>query len=726
MHCKLILLAAIIMPALVLADNGEDIGKKVGLVLSGGGARGLAHIGIIQALEDRDIEIYAIVGTSMGAVIGALYASGRTPAEIEKIALDVDWSKTFDDDPSRNKLSFRRKQDSRSFPAPTQAALKNGVLSLPRGAVQGQNLQLLLQKLFLHVSDTTDFDELPIPFRAVAGDLVSGDAVTLSEGSLATAVRASMSIPGFYAPVEMNGQLLADGGIAKNLPVDVLKEMGVDRVIAVNIATPLYDTEELDSIIPIVEQLTTLLTAKQVKEQYALITDKDILIKPDLADIHTTDFHKTPMVIQRGYKMLDDHSEKLATFSTGTPIPAADPDEYAPPVISEIKIDNNSNVSDKLIRANINQQPGDTLDREQLEEDLRSIYGYEYFESVNYEVVAGQFENNLIITAREKSWGNDLLGVNFELFSDSHGKSAYNLGAKFRKSGITAKGGEWLTLARIGNDPLIRTQLYAPLDYRQIFFIEPYAGYSERDFNKSVNSNIESRLKINNFVYGGFLGIEISNIATVGTGIEANRGRTETFIGVNERTDHFRNVNHYWQLEVDTLDSLYFPHSGTLARIRYDRVKPESGADPNFELLRISGTQAFGINRHSLILTADYVRSFGQISGTHFQQSLGGFLNLSGFRDQALAGNDLGYAGITYLHRLTGRRILPLDVPAYVGASLEAGNVWPSHSEASIDDLIGAGAIFVGADSPLGGLYLGYGRAEGGQSAFYLKLGRLF
>lgn len=722
MRYGILLLMAIYFPATAIATDGD----KIGLVLSGGGARGLAHIGIIRALEEHDIRIHAIAGTSMGAVIGALYASGRTPDEIEQIALELDWRQALDDEPARDKLAFRRKRDSRSFPARTQATLKGGVLSLPRGVVQGQNLQLLLQKLFLHVNDITDFDELPIRFRAVAGDLVTGEAVPLSRGSLATAVRASMAVPGFYAPVEVEGRLLADGGIANNLPVDEVKKMGVDRVIAVDITTPLYDADELDSIIPIVEQLTTLLTANQSKEQYALINNDDILIKPDLGDINTADFGKTPTIIKRGYDTIQEYGKALSTFTSDIAAHQARRGEYSPPIITEIHISNDSGVSDKLIRAQIDQQPGEALDREQLEDDIATVYAYEFFESVNYNVDATESGNRLVITAREKSWGNDLLAINFELYSDNGGDSGYDLGASFRKTGVTRRGGEWFTAARIGRNPLIRTELYLPLDYHQRFFVEPYAGYSEREFHQVTGTDIESRLMIDNSVYGMLAGIQVSNTAILGAGIEVNSGDTEIFTGIDTGTDHFRNVNQYWQLEVDTLNDLYFPSRGTLVEVRYERIDPHSDNNPDFELLQFSGRQAFPVNRHSLVLAASYVRSYGQVSGQHVQQSLGGFLNLSGFRNQALVGNDLGFASITWLHRLTGQSIFPMDVPVYMGVSLEAGNVWPSHSEASIHDLIGAGSIFLGADSPLGGVYLGYGRAEQGQSSFYVKLGRLF
>jgi NTE family protein len=246
-------LAALITSLCGLQLMAQEEAPSVALVLSGGGARGMAHIGVIRALEERNIKVHAIVGTSVGALVGALYASGKTPNELESILLGIDWNQTLTDQPVRNSLSYRRKKDARDYLVNTQATLAGGVIKLPKGLIQGQNLQLTLQRLFSEVSQIRNFDQLPIPFRAVAADLVTGEAVTFAEGSLATAVRASMSIPGLFAPVEIDGRMLVDGGIANNMPVDVAKSLGVDSVIAVDLATPLFTATQLNSVIPIIE-----------------------------------------------------------------------------------------------------------------------------------------------------------------------------------------------------------------------------------------------------------------------------------------------------------------------------------------------------------------------------------------------------------------------------------------------------------------------------------------
>jgi len=700
---------------------------KIGLVLGGGGARGLAHIGVIRALEEQNIQIDAIAGTSMGAIVGALYASGKTPNEMERITITMDWAKAFADEPPRENLSFRRKQDSRDYLVKAQATLKDGVLSLPKGVVQGQNLQQMLQDLYVHTSDISDFDDLPIPFRAVAADLASGKAVVLKSGDLATAVRASMSIPALYAPVELDGRLLVDGGIANNLPVDVVKAMGVDLVIVVDIAMPLYSADQLDSVFPIIEQLTTMLTQGNAQRQLERLTDDDVLIQPTLKDIQSADFEKTQAAIQVGYNAALEHLPKLVRFQQfDLQRRQIDSERPTPGIITDITIDNDSFIADRVINSLVNQELGESFDKQQMEMDAQAIYGLGYFESVNYRLRQGDGGTTLEIATHEKSWGQDLVGVSFELFTDNDGENGYNLGGNYRKHGVSRKGGDWFSVVQLGKSPLLRTELHLPLDYRNWFFIKPYFSYSETRFNQVDSGNILSRFNIDDFSYGAFIGTELSNVAMFGVGIEQHTGHTDTFVGADHGTTHFKDRNIFALLEYDTLDNLYFPNRGLLASIRYDSIKPESRQLNDFDLASASLLKAVKIRENSLLLGAEYLRSSDPVTEPLFQSSLGGFLHLSGYPDNALVGSNLLFSRLTYLHRLDEQSFLPVDLPVYLALSVEAGNVWQNNSDLSSGDLIFAGSLVLGVDSPLGPLYMGYGKAEDGVSSFYLRLGRVF
>ena len=280
----------------------DDARPRIGLALSGGGARGGAHVGVLRALRDLGIPVDYIAGTSMGSVIGGFYASGLDEEQIATLAGEIDWGDLFDDSPSRDNRTFHRKRDDDLYLVKQKAGLNDGQLELPMGLVQGQDIDLFLARTTLPVTHVEAFDELPIPFRAVATDMVTGAAVVLDHGSLADAIRASLSIPAAFAPIEIDGRLLVDGGVSQNLPVDAVRAMGADIVIAVDISTPLATREDLTSILSVTGQLAGFLTNRGTAEQIAKLGPSDILITPDLRDVTTSDFTRITETFAFGYE----------------------------------------------------------------------------------------------------------------------------------------------------------------------------------------------------------------------------------------------------------------------------------------------------------------------------------------------------------------------------------------------------------------------------------------
>lgn len=290
--------------------------ERVGLVLSGGAARGLAHIGVLKSLERQGIRIDAVAGTSMGAIIGGLYASGYSVEELQRLALELDWQQALSDSPPREDVPFRRKQDDRDFLIKQKLSFRDdGSLGLPLGMIQGQNLAMLLESLLVHRSDTRDFDRLPIPFRAVATDIATGEQVILRSGHLPQAMRASMSIPAVFAPVELDGHLLVDGGMVNNIPIDVARQMGVDQVIVVDLGTPLRPVKELVTVVDVMNQSITLMTRKNSEEQLKTLTTNDLLITPPLAGFGVADFDRAEQMIDAGYRATEALAEPLARFA---------------------------------------------------------------------------------------------------------------------------------------------------------------------------------------------------------------------------------------------------------------------------------------------------------------------------------------------------------------------------------------------------------------------------
>src|SRR5882762_10382190 len=351
---------------------------RICLVLSGGGARGMAHIGVLKVLEDLKIPIDCIAGTSMGAIVGGLYASGMTAAEIDATMRSLDWQEAFHDAPPRRDLAFRRKQDDRNFLVRLPLGLKHGQILLPKGFIQGQKLQETLRQLTLPFSNSTDFGLLPTPFRAVATDLETGNAVVMDKGDLAIAMRASMSAPGVFAPVESNGRLLVDGGLAENLPVNVARAMHADILIVSDVSFPLQQRAALDSAISISNQMLAILVRKDSDRQKASLSPQDILIEPNLGSTPAADFTQPTAVIARGEDAARTAIAKLSGYGVGD---GAYRDYLARraarqpglPPIQFVRVDEQSKRYEKTIMAEMQTLVGKPLDLDQVGKHITAM-----------------------------------------------------------------------------------------------------------------------------------------------------------------------------------------------------------------------------------------------------------------------------------------------------------------------------------------------------------------
>ena len=294
---------------------------KIGLVLSGGGARGAAHIGVLKVLEEHRIPIDFIAGTSMGSLVGGLYASGLSPAQLDSVISNTDWTETFADNIPRGDRSFRRKRDDDLYLVKHKPGFRGGTLLFPPGILDGHRVDLLLKRLTLPVVTVRDFDELSIPYRAVAADIVTGEAVVLDHGDLALAMRASMSIPAAFAPREIDGRLLVDGGIVNNFPIDVVRRMGADVVIAVDIATPAAGREQLGSVPAITAQLATLASEQNSRRQIASLAGRDVFIQPPLGSITVASFDRATEAVAIGERAAREALPALERL-------AVSPEEY--------------------------------------------------------------------------------------------------------------------------------------------------------------------------------------------------------------------------------------------------------------------------------------------------------------------------------------------------------------------------------------------------------------
>lgn len=702
---------------------------KIGLVLSGGAARGLAHVGVLKALEEQGIRVDAIAGTSMGAVIGGLYASGYKIDELEKLALDIDWQEALSDDPPREDIPFRRKQDDRDFLVRQKLSFRDdGSLGLPLGVIQGQNLSLLLESLLAHSSDIRDFDKLPIPFRAVATDIVNGDKVVFRKGHLPQVIRASMSIPAVFAPVEINGQLLVDGGMVDNIPVDVAREMGVDRVIVVDIGTPLRPRKQLTTVFDILNQSTTLMTRSNSEVQLASLTPDDILIQPALSAIGATDFGRSQDIISAGYRATQALAPRLADLRhpADVQLDIARTAEERTPVITAVKIENDSKIDDAVIRYYIRQPVGEPLDLGRLQRDMGTLYGLDYFDQVQYRVVHKGKERTLVISARAKRSGTDFLRLGLNLSDDMRGDSAFNLGASYRVNGINRLGAEWLTRVQIGDKQELYSEFYQPLDVGSRYFVAPYINAQSQNVESILDNDPIAEYRLERYGFGLNLGRQIGNSGEIRLGIGEAWGKADVRIGDHDLPSTSFNEGFYdIKYSFDSLDNVYFPHSGYDIGLSVRQFDPALGSDDRYRQWEFHLDKALSYGPDTWILGGRYGRTLDKAEVVTSSFLLGGARQLSGFRQDAISGQNISLMRAVYYRRLTPRSYLPFDFPLYAGASLERGRAWNNDNDFD-SGYINAASIFIGFDTPLGPLNFSYGFNDDDQKALYLNLGQTF
>jgi len=704
---------------------------KIGLVLSGGAARGLAHIGVLKALEEQGIKIDAIAGTSMGAVVGGLYASGYKVDELEKLALSIDWQAALSDAPPREDVPFRRKQDDRDFLVKQKLSFRDdGSLGLPLGVIQGQNLALLLESLLAHTSDTRDFDKLPIPFRAVATDIANGEKVVFRKGHLPQVIRASMSIPAVFAPVELDGRLLVDGGMTDNIPLDVARQMGVDVAIVVDIGTPLRNRKQLATVVDVLNQSITLMTRSNSEEQLAALKATDVLIQPALAAYGVTDFGKTHEMIDAGYRATRILDKRLAmlkpTQSQDAELNAARSPGQRTPIITAIRVENDSKVDDDVIRYYIRQHLGEPLDLGRLHSDMGTLYGLDYFEQVQYRVVHKGADHTLVISARGKRSGTDYLRVGLNLSDDMRGDSAFNLGASYRVNGINRLGAEWLTRAQIGDKQELYSEFYQPLDVGSRYFVAPYASFEAQNVDSVLDNDPIAQYRVERYGFGLNFGRQIGNNGEVRFGVGEAWGKADVRIGDQDLpSENFNEGFYALKYSYDSLDNVYFPHEGKDISLTLVQYEPGLGSDTRYRQWDFKIDKAMSHGPDTLILGGRYGRTLNDANVVTSSFLLGGARQLSGFREDAISGQNISLMRAVFYRRLTPRAYLPLDFPLYAGASLERGRAWNNDNEFD-SGYINAASVFIGFDTPLGPLNFSYGLNDADEQAVYLNLGQTF
>jgi NTE family protein len=720
-------LTAFLPPASLFANEGEP-GPKIGLVLSGGGARGGAHVGILKALEELDVRVDYIAGTSMGAIIGGFYAAGYSADEIETILIETDWNRALSDRAARPDRTMRKKELEGEFLIPYRVGFNRGKLQLPLGVVEGQHLDQIFHRILLPVTGTTDFDDLPIPFRAVATDLVTGDQVILASGSLPDALRASMSVPGVFAPVRIDGRILVDGGMANNLPVTVVREMGADIVIAVDISSPMLTEEQLTSVLSVTEQLTNFLTRRNTEFQISQLGAGDLLIVPALGEFSSADFAEAATLVERGYDAVmavGDRFESLAGSTAPTALPPAsmEASEY---IVDFIEVENGTNLNDELIRSRLAVKTGQPLDLRRLEKSVDQIYSLDVFESVTYDLKTNEDgETGLVIHAVPRDWGPNYLQFGLELANDFSGSSDFKLGAAYTRNALNSLGGELRVIGSIGREDEIAFDFYQPIDLKARWFVRPEAYLRRESFSYWQDDENVAQFEISGWGTELGIGRNLSTTDRVALSYELARadaelvtGNPDDFVG-EDKIDIGELKLEYWH---DSLDSLWFPNQGMSHRLSFVYADDDIGASTDYEQAMGEGVFAFSWGKNSAALNYQFGYSFDDKAPLERWFRLGGFGRLSGLIPDQLSGRQIAFATLAYYRRLNNLDLLR----AYAGGTLEAGNVWDYSAQIGLDDLRYSASIFIGAETPIGPIYFALGHHENGDNTVYFYVGNPF
>lgn len=719
----------------------------IALVLGGGGARGGAHLGVIRQLEQQGIPVDLIVGTSIGAFIGGLYATGHSPDEIQSILDNLQWSTGFRDKVHRDEMPVRRKQQQDHYPIRLGLGLDSSGIKIPKGVLLGQAMAELILEAYGAQLNHSHFDQLPIPFRAVAADLTNRETVVMSQGSLLQAVQASMSIPGVVRPMELNGRVLVDGGVANNLPISIAKDLGADRVIAVAIDAPLLNKEQLDSAFAVTDQLTNFLVRQVVDQQVALLGPEDVLLNPDVAKIGTLDFDQLPASIEAGRFSAEQQADILSSFSYPEYYPAwlaAHRAKQATSIqVDRIELDNQSLLSDQVVLQRLALKEGQRYNSKKLKEGLRQVYGVDTLERVSLQLEQHKQgeDTSLKVRAVEKSWGPGYLNFRFTMEDDFRNKRYYQLAASYTYTNISDLGAEWHNELALGTDKLLSSELYWPI-------FTPATFISAQLMRDATILSLED---IEGLSLGDLSNRETTGIAKAGWNLSDHARLSSGWI---EKSGYYR-------IPVSGVEELGFSRlgyqrEGPMLDFVWDRLDnpafPTRGFRVNANWQWLNDTamgQTYRSRRHAFEVLA--ARSFferhivrarwrledytpGDPNLALEQFSLGGLLNLSGYPKNYLFGSEVKFGSLVYLFKMSENRFSIINSPFYLGASLEKGlvhgNMIQLERLANETDWIWASSVFAGWDSPFGPVYLGYGRAEDENNSrayrYYFSVGHSF
>lgn len=698
---------------------------KIGLVLSGGGAKGGAHIGVLKVLEENRIPVDYIVGTSIGSYVGGLYALGYSADEIEILMLNTDWEKGYSDFVPRENLLYADKEIRDDYHLTFRLGFSDGEFKVPRGLLLGQSALQLLKLSTDVVGEFSSFDDLPIPYRAVATDISTSKAVVLDSGSVSQAMKASSTVPGALEPININGQLLVDGGIVNNMPVDIARQIGSDIIIAIDIGSPLLDKNSINATVDVLDQLSTILTITTTNNQKKLLTEADLLIRPNIDNFSTTDFSMVGKAIIEGKKAATKELQALKKLAVDENVytdilveKKRKRDQWlaalSDPIIA-IKYDNDSTVDIAIIERHLNLSVGDIVNKVEIEKAIDRIYALNRFEYVNAEFIDSELGRTLIVTTRAKSWGPNYLHFGVSWDSDFSGSPMMQFDFAYILTDFTRHGGLWRNEMSVGWETTLATEFYQPFDQTQDFFGRARLYYQEEKLDESrYQFRPELRNKYTGLRLGS--GFNYTNNGILELGFISEIGNIKFENQSYEKMD-YNSLGAYFIAGFDDLNSINFPTKGNKLLLELYYLQDDydhsffKNTEDNVLKIQLDWRGAFTVGNHSFVGIGSAATVVTDNDFSIRVSELGGFLNLSGYQQDALVGAHKVFGASVYQYDL-GYGIPGITGwPLYMGASLEMGNVWALQESVDFDELVTSGSLYIGTESSFGPAVIGMGYA---------------
>jgi NTE family protein len=699
---------------------------KIGVALEGGGALGLAHIGVLQWFEDHHIPIDYLAGTSMGGLVGGLYATGKNPQQLRELVDAQNWDVILGGGLPYEDLSFRRKEDQVAFPNSILLGLRRGLV-LPGGLNAGQQISLLIDRETLAYSGVQSFDDLPIPFRCVATDLVTGKQAVFKDGSLSRAMRATMAIPGLFSPIREGEHIYVDGGLVGNLPTDVVRDMGADIVIGVHLQTSPAEAEKIQSLFAILgRSIDVVVAGNEIRG----LAGADLVVNIGLQDFNSLEYTKSKEIIARGAQAAEQKSRLLDAYQMDDAAWAQYLERRKAlrltnvPVPQFVKVQGANQVAEENIGRFLSSQAGRPIDTHRLESMLTRLTGIGRYDTAGYQITKQNGQDGLLVTLHEKLYAPPTLQLGFEVDGSESSDVDFTLATRLTFLDVAGYRSEWRTDFIFGNTYGVESELYRPFSPASRWFFSPHARASSAAFKIYQKSDPLAEYRLNRAAIGADIGYGFSRFSEVRLGYEAGtldarlRLGTPEFASLSGRTGATR-----LRWLFDHTDDPVTPRSGVNAESNFHWYDTSPGGSNGFPVADLRIGLFKPITRPaSLFLVSEGGTTFGSSTSGFPQFFLGGANRLSGYGTNELFGNQFYFFRAGYLHDLW--TLPPLaGKKVYAIAGYEFGKMYgfPGASRFPNDFALG-----VLAETAVGPLVFGGSVGDSGHRKWFFQLGRVF